>query len=78
MHLTLRCCTQEIYCHLHAIIRSQILTTVNIKIKIFFLECHAKWSGSDVTTFLIHLTTIPCALTVEVAGSSERLLHSRT
>jgi len=36
MQLTLRCCTQEIYCLLHAIIRSQILTTVNIKIKVFF------------------------------------------
>jgi len=36
-----------------------------------FLGCHAKWSGSDVTTFLIYLTTIPCTLKVEVAGSSE-------
>jgi len=44
----------------------------------FFLGRHAKWSGSDVTTFLIYLTTIPCILKVEVAGSSERLVHPRT
>jgi len=38
IHLTLRCCMHEIYFHLHGIIRSQILTTVNIKIKVFFWD----------------------------------------
>lgn len=58
------------------IIRSQILTTGNIKIKVC-LGCHAKWSGSDVTTFLIYLPPISCTLKLEVAGSSEMLVHSR-